>query len=115
MIKKISIQDAPYFTWGEKGDGWFLAKNQHAVIIQECMQPHTSEIRHYHKATWQFFYILSGIATIEIDGNYVELIKGEGIEIPVSLPHNIMNKSDNELTYILISVPNLEGDRVNLA
>lgn len=110
----VSTKNAEYFSWGKNCDGWHLSKHPSASILQERMLPRTSEIRHYHNKTWQFFYILSGVATLEIDGVNYELHAQEGIEIAAPVPHNIINNTDEDVTYILISVPNLKDDRINL-
>jgi mannose-6-phosphate isomerase-like protein (cupin superfamily) len=41
-----------------------------------------SEKKHYHQHARQFFFILSGIATIEAKGKEIILHTQEGIEIP---------------------------------
>lgn len=112
-IKKVSIANSEYFPWGEKCDGWFLAKHPSASIIQERMLPHTSEKRHYHEKVWQFIYILSGELTMEIEGEEVTLQPFEGIEIIPPLKHNFFNRTDTDITYILVSVPHM-ADRINL-
>ncbi len=112
--KKISTANAEYFNWGDKYDGWFLVKNPNICIIQEIMLPHTSEIKHYHEKTWQFIYLLSGTLTIEIGYEQFELSANEGIEMPANIPHNFQNKTDKNLSYLLIASPNIPGDRINL-
>ena len=113
-INKVSTANAEYFVWGDKCDGWFLAKHPNACVIQETMFPHTSEKKHYHEKTWQFIFVLSGILTVEIGDNEYQLNPLEGIEMPEIISHNFHNKTDNDLSYILISAPNIVGDRINL-
>jgi mannose-6-phosphate isomerase-like protein (cupin superfamily) len=72
----------------------------------------TSEVRHFHQHARQFFFVLSGIATIEIDGKEVILNQQEGIEIPPLTPHQMFNKSDDEIEFLVISQPTSKGDKV---
>jgi mannose-6-phosphate isomerase-like protein (cupin superfamily) len=47
-------------------------------VIYERMPPGTEETRHYHERARQFFFVLSGVATMEIAGQTVELHPLEG-------------------------------------
>lgn len=113
-LNKVSTENAEHFIWGDKCDGWFLAKHPSACIIQETMLPHTAEKKHYHEKTWQFIFVLSGNLTIEIGETEYQLSELEGIEMPEIIPHNFYNKTDKNIIYILIAAPNVEGDRINL-
>ncbi|MGO4549273.1 cupin domain-containing protein [Paenibacillus sp. 2TAB23] len=109
---KISKHNAEHYIWGDHCDGWHLAKNQDLSIIHERMPPNTSEVKHYHQQSRQFFFVLSGSATIEIDGKEVILGKQEGVEIAPLVPHQMFNKSNDEVEFLVISQPNSKGDRV---
>ncbi len=60
----------------------------------------------------QFFFVLSGIATIEIDGKGITLNPQEGVEVPPLVPHQMFNKTNNEVEFLVISQPPSKGDRV---
>ena len=77
-----SIENAGYYTWGDKCDGWHLLKTDSLSVIREKMPPGTSERLHYHQHAQQLFYILSGTATFEIQGNIAVLNANESIHIP---------------------------------
>lgn len=109
-----SIKNSQHFSWGEKCDGWFLAQNPNVVVIQETMLPHTSEKKHYHEKTWQFIYVLEGTLTMEIGDQTLTIQPFEGIEMPPPIPHNFHNRTDLNIIYLLIGVPNLSNDRINL-
>ncbi|MBK1882644.1 cupin domain-containing protein [Luteolibacter pohnpeiensis] len=49
----------------------------------------TSTQRHYHKKSEEFYYILSGIATMEIDGEKTQVGPGDAILIPPGAWHQI--------------------------
>jgi mannose-6-phosphate isomerase-like protein (cupin superfamily) len=61
-----------------------------------------------------FFYILSGIATFNIDGQAVVANENESIHIPKLTKHLIANQSDQELEFLVISEPKSHGDRRNV-
>jgi mannose-6-phosphate isomerase-like protein (cupin superfamily) len=111
FIKK-SKASAEHYSWGKLCDGWHLVKNHELSVIQERMPPHTSEVKHYHKKSRQFFFVLSGMATMDIDGQDIVLGPQEGIEVPSLKPHQIHNKSDEDVEFLVVSQPASHGDRV---
>ncbi|MBT2670621.1 cupin domain-containing protein [Streptomyces sp. ISL-14] len=76
------------------------------------MPANTSEIKHYHQHAHQFFFVLSGIATIEIEGKEITLNPQEGVEVPPLVPHQMLNKSNNEVEFLVTSQPTSKGDRI---
>lgn len=112
---KISKQNAEHYIWGDKCDGWYLVNHKDLSVIQERMPANTKEVRHYHKNSRQFFYVLTGISTIEIDGQSISLYPKEGIEVPPLIPHQMRNESNQDVEFLVISQPNSHntGDRVN--
>lgn len=72
----------------------------------------TSEIRHYHNRSKQFFFILSGIMTIEVEGIEYSIKEHEGIEVLPTVPHQVFNKSEDEIEFLVISQPNTRNDKV---
>ncbi|MFY9672959.1 MAG: cupin domain-containing protein [Terriglobales bacterium] len=111
-ISPISKATAEHYTWGSGCDGWHLVKNSELSVIQECMPPGSAEVRHWHHRAQQFFYILSGQATMEIDGKIIELGAGEGVHIPAGVAHQMRNDSGGEVHFLVISQPPSHGDRV---
>ena len=81
-------------------------------VIRERMPPGTSEVRHHHEKSRQFFFILKGRARIESGGEQVQLAKDEGLEIPPGVDHRIFNDSDEDLEFLLVSQPSTKGDRI---
>ncbi len=78
------------------------------------MLPGTSEVKHYHEKSRQFFYILSGEASIIMGEENFILKEHEGIEIPPKSPHKISNHSGTELHFLVVSQPKSHGDRIVL-
>jgi mannose-6-phosphate isomerase-like protein (cupin superfamily) len=110
---KISKQNAEHYIWGDNCDGWYLVKNKDLSIIHERMPVNTSEVRHYHNQARQFFFILSGTATLEINGERITLNPEEGVEIPPITPHQMRNESNQDVEFLVISQPTSRGDRVD--
>ncbi|WP_332634980.1 cupin domain-containing protein [Halalkalibacter flavus] len=109
---KISKSNAEHYIWGDNCDSWYLVKNNDLSIIHERMPPNTNEVKHYHNQSRQFFFVLSGTATLEVDGAIIELNSQEGTEVPPLVPHQMFNKTNQDLEFIVTSQPNSKGDRV---
>jgi len=114
MHRIINPENAEHYTWGAGCDGWHLLKSSSLSIIQERMPPAATEINHYHQFSRQFFYILCGEATLKIDGQSMVLRPGQGIEVPPRTPHQLLNRSDQEVHFIVVSAPPSHGDRVEV-
>ena len=106
--------ESDHYIWGDNCDGWHLVKNAGLSVIRETMPPGTSEKRHYHEKAQQFFYILSGEATFEIEGETLLVKPNQGISIQPMEKHCIANQAQTELSFVLVSTPPAQGDRINL-
>ncbi len=71
-----------------------------------------SEQRHYHERAQQFFFVLSGEASIEVDGHEVKLSAGQGIHIEPGTPHQMKNVAAEDVHFLVISQPPSHGDRI---
>jgi mannose-6-phosphate isomerase-like protein (cupin superfamily) len=109
----IDKYHAEHYNWGENCDGWHLVKSDVLSVIQELMPPHTAEVRHFHSRSRQFFFVLSGEATIEVDGTRHTLNTQQGLEIPPGVAHQVCNDSEAELSFLVVSCPPSHGDRIN--
>lgn len=114
MTKVISTNSAEHFVWGDNCDGWWLKKAGRFTVISELMPAGTSEIKHFHKETEQFFYILEGMLTIELNDTTYELHKDESITIVAGAPHRVYNNTNGIVKFIVVSCPDSHNDRVNL-
>jgi len=111
---KIRKQTAKHYIWGEACNGWHLVERDDLSVIHERMPPSTAEVRHYHNKSRQFFLVLSGTATLEVGGEYHILEPLEGLEVPPSAPHQMMNLSNDDIEFLVISHPNSHDDRVSV-
>jgi mannose-6-phosphate isomerase-like protein (cupin superfamily) len=108
----ISIQTAEHYTWGQGCDGWHLVRTPELSVIQERMPDGASEVRHLHVRARQFFFVLSGQLTIELEGTRYEVGAGEGLEIPPGWAHQVVNESGGDTSFIVVSQPPSHGDKL---
>ena len=111
-MKIVNTANADHYQWGFNLDGWHLSKTAALSVIEENVPPNEQEARHYHQQAQQFFYILEGTAHIEISGTEFVIEAGNGIHVPAMKPHQLSNKSDQVLRFIVVSQPHSHGDRV---
>lgn len=93
----ISKDNSEHYIWGDKCDGWYLVNRQDMLIIHEKMPPKTCEKRHYHSTSRQFFFVLNGVLTMELEGKEHQIGIQQGIEIP------LVQNTRPEMTMILRS------------
>lgn len=110
----ISKDNAPFHTWGDKCGAWTLVQSESTLVKEERMPPATSERLHYHVKTEQFFYILEGRASFFLEDREILLLQGDGIKVPLGQPHKIVNRSLEELRFLVVSFHWEEGDRVDM-
>ncbi|MBX7181981.1 MAG: cupin domain-containing protein [Bacteroidia bacterium] len=111
---KRDKKSSEHYTWGQNCDGWHLLKTDSLSVIQERMPPNTSEALHYHQKAQQFFYILSGQATFELEDEIFEVKANEGFYVEANKKHTIRNDSNDDLHFLVISEPKAHGDRTNI-
>ena len=111
-MPKISILTAPHYQWGTSCDGWHLLKTPALNIIEERMPPNTAEQRHYHQHSHQFFYVLDGELTMELEGEHIILRASEGLEISPGQSHQALNQSQADTRFLVTSQPPSHGDRI---
>jgi len=111
----ISVENAEHYIWGEICDGWHLLKRGDMSVIQERVPAGGAEAMHYHNKARQFFYILEGEATMVFKDSEVVLNKGDGIEVEPQVKHQFVNRSKNDVHFIVMSVPSTRGDKVDIS
>jgi mannose-6-phosphate isomerase-like protein (cupin superfamily) len=107
----VSIQSAEHYTWGEGCDGWHLVRAQGLSVIQERMPAGASEVRHLHGIARQFFFVLRGTLSIEVNGREHRLRVQSGLEVPPGAAHRVCNSGDAVAEFLVISQPPSHGDR----
>jgi len=108
----VSLENAEHYTWAGVCDGWHLLKSAALSVIQERVPPGGSETMHYHEKAHQFFYVLSGAATLEFKDQRLVLGPQQGVSIPPGVPHRLLNETQADLSFIVVSSPISHGDRI---
>ena len=111
-MEKINRTTAPHYFWKKVCEGWHLVERDDLSVIAEKMPPRTAEDMHYHQKARQFFYILSGQATMHFIDRTVLLNVGDGLEIEPGEAHQMCNQSDNAVEFLVVSMPKARGDRI---
>lgn len=108
----INTSRAAHYQWRGTCDGWPLVAQPGLSVKQERMPPGTSEERHFHARARQFFYVLSGVLSMEVDGAVFHLSARDGMEIAPHTPHQARNDSESDVEFLVISAPGTQEDRV---
>ena len=112
MPSPTSKSLAEHYVWGSSCDGWHLVRAAALSVIEERMPPGSREVRHRHAHARQFFYVLSGTLTIEVDGTTHRLGARVGIELPPGAAHQALNDGDADVEFLVVSAPPSHGDRI---
>lgn len=113
-MKPVSkYEPLKHYKWGDDCDGWNLVDNSSLSVKQERMPVNTSEERHYHQHAQQFFFILKGRATFEMEDSVIEIKQGEGLHVEAGKSHRILNRAGEDLEFLLCSQPSTTNDRIN--
>ncbi|EWH05998.1 cupin [Pseudoalteromonas lipolytica SCSIO 04301] len=111
----IDKNTAEHYTWGDNCDGWHLVKSPNLSVIQECVPVGAYELKHFHQHAEQFFFVLSGCATIEVDGQVHTLSAQQGLHVSAGKVHQLSNQGSEALHFIVTSIPPSHGDRVEVS
>lgn len=71
-----------------------------------------AEQRHLHRHSTQFFYVLAGELTIELDGKQHRLPPLTGLTVPAGMAHQVFNLGAGDVRFLAISQPPSHGDRI---
>ena len=107
----VDPSSAEHYIWGADCDGWHLVQSPGLSVIAERMPPSRCEQRHFHNTSRQFFYVLDGELTLEIDGHELRIAAGQGCEVAPGQPHQAINRGAADVRMLVISQPPSHGDR----
>lgn len=107
----IDCGTAPHYRWGAVGEGWRLLDAPDLSVIEELLPAGGSEQHHRHGRARQCFYVLSGKASIDIDGETVALSAGKALHVAPGVAHCFRNAGATPVRFLVISAPTTRGDR----
>jgi mannose-6-phosphate isomerase-like protein (cupin superfamily) len=102
---------AEHYVWGSGCDGWHLVRTRELSVILERMPAGAGEVRHHHARSRQFFFVLEGTLTLEVDGRVHHLGPGVGLEVAPGATHQARNDADAPTEFLVVSQPPSHGDR----
>jgi mannose-6-phosphate isomerase-like protein (cupin superfamily) len=114
LPEPTSSQNSAHYVWGDACDGWHLLKEPDLSVIQERVPPGAGETRHFHSKARQFFFVISGTATMEFDTGNVTFSAGQGLHVAPGSSHRFVNASQDEVVFIVVSAPTTRGDRTDV-
>jgi mannose-6-phosphate isomerase-like protein (cupin superfamily) len=111
----VDISNTEHYKWGGASgtdcDGWHLVKTEDLSVIEELMPPATQEERHVHAKSRQFFFVLEGELTIEVEHHEYVVAAGKGVEVHPGQTHQAFNRSTAPMRMVVTSQPPSHGDR----
>jgi mannose-6-phosphate isomerase-like protein (cupin superfamily) len=115
MAPEVSeIAMAEHYSWGGVCDGWYLLRDPALTVIQERVPPSAGEVPHLHRRAHQFFFVLSGEATVEFGDRSVTVGPNQGLHVPPDTSHRLVNRTSEDVEFLVISSPTTAGDRVDM-
>lgn len=111
----VSRSTVAHGIWGEGCDAWELLASPGLSVKHERMPPGAREVRHHHAQAEQFFFVLSGALTMEVEGKTHRVAAQHGIPVAPGLRHQAINDGEEAVEFLVISVPPSAGDRIEEA
>jgi mannose-6-phosphate isomerase-like protein (cupin superfamily) len=111
MAEPVRAGDENHYQWGGVCDGWHLLRSGELSVIEERMPSSSEEQRHFHQRARQFFYVLEGELSMEVEGRLHLLGACQGLEIAPGEQHQARNSSPAEVRFLVVSQPPSHGDR----
>ena len=106
--------ESNHYSWGDSCDGWRLVDSRAISVIREQMPPGAKEVKHFHKWSTQYFYILRGSAVFYINDNRTEAAEEQLVTILPGENHYIVNEENDPLVFLLTSIPSTSTDRYEM-
>ena len=108
----INSNNAEHYKWGKDCDGWHLLNTASLSVIKEKVPKGGVEEMHYHMYAQQLFYVLQGVATIQLREETYRVPQGEAVHVPPNTPHRLENAGEEDLVFLVISQPHSHTDKI---
>ena len=115
LVENFIINKSPYLDnifYEERPWGNFevLFENASCKVKKLSIFPKQRLSLQYHNRRTEHWFVVSGIATVHIDGKDFELQKGNSVNIKKEMKHFIANNTNNELVIIETQVGDYFGE-----
>lgn len=77
----------------------------HQSLAEATLTPGSSTDRHHHRLAEEFYFILDGCGTMEIDGESAAIGPGDAVLIPPGARHQITAAPDAALRFLCCCAP----------
>ena len=108
----INPGNAAHYKWGKHCDGWHLLNTASLSVIKERVPKGGVEEMHYHSEAQQLFYVLQGVASVQLGEETYRVPEGSAIHIPPKTPHRLENPGEEDLVFLVISQPHSHSDKM---
>lgn len=113
QVAKVVFRDkANHRSWGDDCDAWDLLSESELAVTAESMPPSTQESPHRHEHANQFFYVLRGELTMEIETETLTMTSRQGILVSAGLVHQARNDGTEPVDFLVIAGPAAVQDRI---
>ncbi|MEM7211200.1 MAG: cupin domain-containing protein [Pseudomonadota bacterium] len=110
----VSRDSVPQGSWGDGCDAWELLATPGLSVKHERMPSGTREVRHHHARAEQFFFVLSGVLSLEVEGETYLVEARHGIAVAPGRRHQAINSGDSAVDFLVISTPPTAADRIEV-
>ncbi len=88
----------------EHSDNRHILRRDDLKVGLISVRPHDALPVHTHDRQDQFYYVLAGEGTVQMDGRDIALRPGLAVTIPPGVPHGVDNPNDVPLVYLDVYV-----------
>ncbi len=74
-------------------------------VAHITLPPGVSSLKHFHPEVEESYYVLTGIARVEIDGQTRRLVPGQLVAIRPSEVHQVFNDTDDDVALLVTCTP----------
>ena len=82
-----------------------VARGRQLFLGLNCFEPGQAQRTHAHRGADKFYLVVSGKASIDIDGTLVEALPGEVVWAPADVPHGVAPVSERTVLLIGLAPP----------
>lgn len=98
----VNAKNAKKYEFGGNCEGYYFLETPGFNVKFEKIPPGSTTSLHYHKEMTQFFFVKSGVLSIETEKNGpITLSAGEGVELSGYDRHRVHNRDKEPVEYLV--------------